>query len=154
MPLSALFRHRFALFAGCCAAGCVLSGGCSGGDEAAHEEQAVEEASGVTELAEVDLGQFTVTDRDARSKATRFVGLHVFAVVPKQEVEAFTHLHEAHRERVRGRVISLIRQTDTRELADPELKLLRSKLAVALRREMKTDLLEQVVFGDFSVELL
>lgn len=105
-------------------------------------------------MVEVDLGDFTVTDRDSKAKRTRFVALHVFAVVPKEKAEEFTHTHEAHRERVRGCVISLVRQTESRELADPELKLLRSKLASALRREMKTDLLEQVVFGDFTVEML
>jgi hypothetical protein len=128
--------------------------GC-GGDEAHHEGGAAElTAEGVEAMAEVDLGEFTVTDRDAKTNKTRFVALHVYAVVPKDEVEAFTHAHEAYRERVRGCVISLVRQIDSRELADPELKLLRSKLASSLRREMKNDLLEQVVFGEFSVELL
>lgn len=133
----------------------LLLAGCSGGEkEEAHADEEEEMAAGVESMVEVDLGDFTVTDRDAKAKRTRFVALHVFAVVPKEKAEEFTHTHEAYRERVRGCVISLVRQTESRELADPDLKLLRSKLASALRREMKTDLLEQVVFGDFTVEML
>lgn len=136
-------------------AGVLFLCGCGGGEkEEAHANEEEELAAGVESMVEIDLGDFTVTDRDAKAKRTRFVALHVYAVVPKEKAEEFTHTHESHRERVRGVVISLVRQTESRELADPELKLLRSKLASALRREMKTELLEQVVFGDFTVEML
>jgi hypothetical protein len=129
--------------------------GCGGGEqEEAHADVEEELAAGVESMVEIDLGGFTVTDSDAKAKRTRFVAMHVYAVVPKEKAEEFTHTHESHRERVRGVVISLVRQTESRELADPDLKLLRSKLASALRREMKTELLEQVVFGDFTVEML
>jgi hypothetical protein len=101
-------------------------------------------------FSEVDLGEFTVTQR--RETAIFFIRFHLYAVVSDKEIEEFTKLLETHGERIRGKIRETVQSSELAQLEDPTLGWLKSELIQWINRSVNTPILRDVVFGDFSFE--
>ncbi|MHB0956609.1 MAG: hypothetical protein ACYC0X_09605 [Pirellulaceae bacterium] len=106
-------------------------------------------------FSEVDLGQFTVTQRPTTSQrdpAIFFIRFHLFAVVSDSELEEFTELLETHGERIRGKIRETVQSSELAQFEDPSLGWLKSELIQWINRSVSAPILRDVVFADFSFE--
>jgi hypothetical protein len=124
-------------------------------------------------FSEVDLGEFTVTQREQEGKkkeeekaaeksaekqaqprepAIFFIHFHLFAVVPDNELGEFTELLNTHGERIRGKIRETVQSSELAQFEDPTLGWLKSELIQWINRSVNTPILRDVVFADFSFE--
>ncbi len=120
-------------------------------------------------FSEVDLGEFTVTQREqegkkkeeekaeekqakSREPAIFFIHFHLFAVVSDNELSEFTELLETHGERIRGKIRETVQSSELAQFEDPTLGWLKSELIQWINRSVNTPILRDVVFADFSFE--
>jgi hypothetical protein len=101
-------------------------------------------------LSEVELGEFTVTQR--REPAIYFIRFRLWAVVPDKEVPEFTRLLQTHGERIRGEVREIVQGSDLDQLDDPALVWMKLELVQSINRRIQATLVRDVVFAEFSFE--
>jgi flagellar basal body-associated protein FliL len=135
-----------------------LGGGCGGGESAPLMDAAAllaryehgRQAYDPRKLTEVDLGQFTVTQR--REPAIFFIRFQLFAIVSDDQVENFARLVETHGERLRSEVREIVQGSDLEQLNDPALVWLKAELVQAINRRVGTTIVHDVVFAEFTFE--
>ncbi|MBM4088037.1 MAG: hypothetical protein FJ276_01205 [Planctomycetes bacterium] len=101
-------------------------------------------------FSEVDLGEFTVTQR--REPDILVVRFHLYGVVPDKYLEQFNALVVSHGERIRSEVREAVQAGSLEQLGDPTLGWLKSELISSINGVLDTRMLRDVVFGDFSFE--
>jgi hypothetical protein len=101
-------------------------------------------------FSEVDLGDYTVTQRHDRS--ILYIRFHLYGVVPDRFVDKFTDRYKHHKERLREAVRKATQRCEVDQLNDPSLGWLKSELIRSINRELEAPLLRDVVFSKFSFE--
>ena len=140
------------------AAAIVSTCGCGGSDS-----EAVVDAAALLEryekdqrrhdplhFSEVDLGEFTVTQR--RHPSIYFVRFHLYGVVPDEALDRFNGLLQRHQERVRSQVREATQKCVAEQFNDASLGGLRSELITSINHTIQAAILRDVVFSEFSFE--
>jgi flagellar basal body-associated protein FliL len=145
------------LFLGACGS----SGGHGGGhaksssaghaEPAEHADDAGDHHEDGADLAEVDLGDFTVTQRQVEQNGTLLIRFKIFGVVEHDKKEVFAKLLEDRKQRMRDSVITIVQGAEVDKLSDPSLGWLKAELIPAINKLLRTRLLKDVVFSDFAM---
>ena len=147
------------VFALVLAAVVVSNCGCGGSSETTTEPNASALLERIEEdrrrhdplhFSEVDLGQFTVTQRHEPS--IFYIRFHLYGVVPDGNMEKFNELLQTHTERLRAKVREAVQKCDVDHLNDPSLGWLKSELIASINHIVQAPMLRDVVFADFSFE--
>ncbi len=101
-------------------------------------------------FSEVDLGEFTVSQRD--SAAIFHTRFHLYAVVPDSLVDQFNEALKTHAERVRSKVRESTQRCDVDKIDDPSLGWLKSDLITSINRIVRAPMVRDVVFAEFTFE--
>ena len=101
-------------------------------------------------LKEVEIGAFQLSNRNA-SGLNMHVQLALSGTVPEALSDEFTKHFEQHKSRVRQSVLSIIRSSTQKDLADPSLSLIRRKIQDQLNRLLGKKFLVDVVVTEVSV---
>ncbi len=103
-----------------------------------------------TNFREVDLGQFYVSLRDDRCNYQ--VRFHMFGVLPDDQLSRFEQTIEPYSQRVRDAVIRTVQGSAPDQLRAPSLQWLKGQLLDAVNQCLRTRILRDVVFTEFSFE--
>lgn len=100
-----------------------------------------------TRLIEVDLGTFRVTmPRDKRTSVMTEVDLHLYGEAPRYLVSDLEKELEEKQYLVHDRAIMTLRELDPRELVDPDLIALRTRLLEAMNDVLTSTKISSVGF--------
>lgn len=103
------------------------------------------------EMVEVDLGEFTVTQRQPESSQMLLVRFKIYGVIERDKKDAFGKLLEDRRQRMRDSVITIVQRADIEQLSDPTLSWLKSEIIPAVNKLLRTRIMKDVVFSDFTM---
>ncbi|MGD0516624.1 MAG: hypothetical protein ABSA26_03740 [Thermoguttaceae bacterium] len=99
---------------------------------------------------EVDLGEFNVTAYQPTSNTTLRIDFHLYGtVVTKEQKEFMTRLEE-NQHRFREQVIVTVRSSEITDLTDAGLGLVKRKIMDKTNRMLGKQLLQTIIFSDFS----
>jgi flagellar basal body-associated protein FliL len=104
-----------------------------------------------TEMIEVDLGEFTVTQRQPDSNILLLVRFKIFGVIEREKKDDFAKLLEDRRQRMRDSVITIVQRADMEQLSDPTLGWLKSEIIPSVNKLLRTRILKDVVFSEFTM---
>lgn len=136
---------------------------CGGGGHGSHAKVAAVDSSHSSahgeeshspdsaEMVEVDLGEFTITQRQPGANSILLIRFKIFGVVEHDKKEAFAKLLEERRQRMRDSVITIVQRAGVEQLSDPSLGWLKSELIPAVNKLLRTRMLKDVVFSDFAM---
>ena len=99
---------------------------------------------------EVDLGEFAVTSYQPNSNSALRIDFRLFGTVAEDDYEEFLDLYSRNENRIREQVIVTTRNSETTDLTDPNLALLKRQILDTTNRTIGKRLLQEVGFGDFS----
>ncbi len=105
-----------------------------------------------TRLVEVDLGEFRVTmPRDERTSVMTEVDIHLFGEAPRYLVSDLEEELVEKQYLVHDRAIITLRELDPRELVDPDLIALRSRLLESMNEVLTSTKISSVGFYDMRL---
>jgi flagellar FliL protein len=99
---------------------------------------------------EVDLGEFNVTAYQPASNTTLRIDFHLYGTVSVKEQKEFMTLLEENLHRFRGQVLETVRSSEITDLTDAGLGLVKRKIMDKTNRMLGKQLLQTIVFSDFS----
>lgn len=124
---------------------CLGFSGCGG--ESTTSQEGVPEAP--ARVVEADLGSFFVTIRiDEGQRA--FFRVQFVGMVDEDYVAEFTELHEQRKVRMRERIESVLQTADVEDLKQPGIPIIKTEVATAVRKVLRTPHLVEVVYSDYS----
>jgi hypothetical protein len=123
-----------------------------GGHGAKHDAHAKPMAASkpMTDQAEVDLGNFTVTVYQHATSSTQFISFHLYGTVKHKSADEFAARFEESKHRIRDNVIVIIRSAEMTDLTDAGLGLIKRRILETTNRTLGKPLLQGVVFSEFS----
>jgi hypothetical protein len=110
----------------------------------------VESASG---FRGVDLGNFSVRNYRAGPAQRQRVAFTLHAAVRNENFKQFEQLFEHRKNKVRDQVIVAIRLVPTEDYDDPELKKLRRRILLRLRRTLPELKFDDLFVSDFDLSV-
>ena len=122
-----------------------------GSEDGADGEFDDESADKSKPAVEVDLGEFDVSAFQPRSNSTLRISFRLFGTVLKEEEPLFLSRMEDKEHRFREQVIVTIRSSDTGDLTDAGLGLIKRKILEKTNRILGKPLLQTVIVSDFSL---
>jgi flagellar FliL protein len=99
---------------------------------------------------EVDLGEFNVTAYQPASNTTLRIDFHLYGTVAAAEQKEFMTRLEENLHRFREQVIVTVRSSEITELTDAGLGLVKRKIMDKTNRMLGKQLLQTIIFSDFS----
>jgi flagellar FliL protein len=102
------------------------------------------------ELAEVDLGEFTVTSYQPVSGTTLRIDFHLFGTVAAKDAGDFNLAMQENLHRIRDQVIVILRSSELEDVTDAGLGLIKRKISEKTNQSLGKPYLQAVVFSDFS----
>ncbi len=99
---------------------------------------------------EVDLGEFNVTAYQPASNTTLRIDFHLYGTVAAGEQKDFLTRLEENQHRFRELVIVTVRSSEITDLTDAGLGLVKRKIMDKTNRMLGKQLLQSVIFSDFS----
>jgi flagellar basal body-associated protein FliL len=99
---------------------------------------------------EVDLGEFNVTAYQPASNTTLRIDFHLFGTVAVKDQKEFMSRLEENLHRFREQVIVTVRSSEITDLTDAGLGLVKRKIMEKTNRMLGKQLLQMVIFSDFS----
>lgn len=124
------------------------SGSSHGGSDAA--EPALPEAK-PDEIRGVELGNFRIRSdypAEAQKSTVRF---RLYAAVRGDKLASMYHLIDSHRQKIRDEVITSTRLSPLGVFEEPDLKSLRRRIFMRLKRSMPELVLEDLYVSDFAM---
>jgi flagellar basal body-associated protein FliL len=122
--------------------------GHGGGKHGAAKNTIGPDAAG---LIEVDLGEFTITQRQEEKDMILMIRFQIFGVIDYEKRDKFEKLLGQRRQRVRDSVITIVQGAEVEHLTDPSLGWLKSEMVPAMNKLLGAKLLKEVVFSDFAM---
>ncbi len=104
----------------------------------------------LTDQAEVDLGQFTVTASQPMSNTSLRIDFQLWGTVDEETYDEFSDLLEEKRHRFREQVIVTVRGADVDDYTDPQLGLIKRTVLQKTNRLFGGNYLRTVILDDFS----
>jgi flagellar FliL protein len=99
---------------------------------------------------EVDLGEFNVTAYQPASNTTLRIDFHLYGTVVAAEQKEFMTRLEENLHRFREQVIVTVRSSEITDLTDAGLGLVKRKIMDKTNRMLGKQLLQTIIFSDFS----
>jgi len=99
---------------------------------------------------EVDMGEFNVTAYQPTSNTTLRIDFHLYGTVAAAEQKEFMTRLEENLHRFREQVIVTVRSSEITDLTDAGLGLVKRKIMDKTNRMLGKQLLQSVIFSDFS----
>jgi flagellar basal body-associated protein FliL len=99
---------------------------------------------------EVNLGEFNVTAYQPASNTTLRIDFHLYGTVAASDQKLFMSRLEENQYRFREQVIEIVRGSEITDLTDAGLGLVKRKLMDKTNRMLGKQLLQTVIFSDFS----
>jgi len=99
---------------------------------------------------EVDLGEFNVTAYQPASNTTLRIDFHLYGTVAAAEQREFMTRLEENLHRFREQVIVTVRSSEITDLTDAGLGLVKRKIMDKTNRMLGKQLLQTIIFSDFS----
>jgi flagellar basal body-associated protein FliL len=99
---------------------------------------------------EVDLGEFNVTAYQPVSNTTLRIDFHLYGTVAAAEQKEFMARLEENLHRFREQVIVTVRSSEITDLTDAGLGLVKRKIMDKTNRMLGKQLLQTIIFSDFS----
>ncbi|MGA2797888.1 MAG: hypothetical protein ABSE63_09935 [Thermoguttaceae bacterium] len=99
---------------------------------------------------EVDLGEFNVTAYQPASNTTLRIDFHLYGTVAAKEQKEFMTCLEENLHRFRGQVLETVRSSEITDLTDAGLGLVKRKIMDKTNRMLGKQLLQTIIFSDFS----
>jgi flagellar basal body-associated protein FliL len=99
---------------------------------------------------EVDLGEFNVTAYQPVSNTTLRIDFHLYGTVAAAEQKLFMSRLEENQHRFREQVIVTVRSSEITDLTDAGLGLVKRKIMDKTNRMLGKQLLQTIIFSDFS----
>ncbi len=99
---------------------------------------------------EVDLGEFNVTAYQPVSNTTLRIDFHLYGTVTAADQKLFMTRLEENLHRFREQVIETIRAAEITDLTDAGLGLVKRKIMDKTNRMLGKQLLQAIIFSDFS----
>ncbi len=119
----------------------------NGDSKTKAKQEAEKEQNG---QVEVDLGEFNVTAYQPASNTTLRIDFHLYGTVAAADQKLFmTHLEE-NLHRFREQVIVTVRSSEITDLTDAGLGLVKRKIMDNTNRMLGKQLLQTIIFSDFS----
>lgn len=113
-----------------------------------HERQKVDAVN----FVEIDLGRFRITHKVPGEEGLLYVQFHLFGVISQDRQKKLEELWPQFERRSRDAIISLVQRSETEQLCEPSLALLKEEVAATINRVLRERLLIDVVFSDFSTD--
>jgi flagellar FliL protein len=110
-------------------------------DLAAEETEAV---------AEIDLGEYSITVSQPNSSLALRVDFHMWGTVLEEDIQDIKALMDRHIHRFRDQVLVEIRNSEPADLADPGLALIKRRILEKSNRLFGEPMLRSVIFSQFS----
>lgn len=107
------------------------------GHEAGHEH-------------EVDLGKFNLMIHQPAADVTLRINFHLVGIVEEKDHHEFTELLAKNQHRLRDHVLSEIRNSETSDLTDPGLGLIKRRILATSNQLLGKPMLRTILFSDFS----
>ena len=101
-------------------------------------------------LLEVDLGEFNVTAYQPASNTTLRIDFHLYGTVSAKDQKDFMTRLEENLHRFRGQVLETVRSSEITDLTDAGLGLVKRKIMDKTNRMLGKQLLQTIIFSDFS----
>jgi flagellar FliL protein len=98
----------------------------------------------------VDLGEFNVTAYQPASNTTLRIDFHLYGTVAAAEQKEFMTRLEENLHRFREQVIVTVRSSEITDLTDAGLGLVKRKIMDKTNRMLGKQLLQTIIFSDFS----
>ncbi|MGA2059205.1 MAG: hypothetical protein ABSG67_01895 [Thermoguttaceae bacterium] len=99
---------------------------------------------------EVDLGEFNVTAYQPASNTTLRIDFHLYGTVSAKDQKDFMTRLEENLHRFRGQVLETVRSSEITDLTDAGLGLVKRKIMDKTNRMLGKQLLQTIIFSDFS----
>ena len=116
----------------------------------AHSEPAESELLDVKERQEISLGEFGVTSYQPLSNTTLRIDFQLYAVFPAEDADSLMKLLEENKHRYREQILVIMRSAEMTDLTDAGLGLIKRKILEKTNRVLGREILEEVIFSDFS----
>ena len=117
-------------------------------EEASDKEEPLAVAS--VAVAEVELGQFSITAPHPASNATLRVEFTLVGTVREEDRKRLEEKLEKHRHRLRDLVLVEIRTAEIADLTDPGLGLIKRRLLEKTNALLGEPILRSVIFSDYT----
>jgi len=99
---------------------------------------------------EVDLSEFNVTAYQPASNTTLRIDFHLYGTVAAKDQKEFMTRLEENLHRFRGQVLETVRSSEITDLTDAGLGLVKRKIMDKTNRMLGKQLLQTIIFSDFS----
>jgi flagellar FliL protein len=99
---------------------------------------------------EVDLGEFNVTAYQPASNTTLRIDFHLYGTVAAKDQKDFMTRLEENLHRFRGQILETVRSSEITDLTDAGLGLVKRKIMDKTNRMLGKQLLQTIIFSDFS----
>ncbi|MCH7727283.1 MAG: flagellar basal body-associated FliL family protein [Planctomycetes bacterium] len=105
------------------------------------------------EVSEVELGEFHITDHKIEANSTWNIQFMLWAVVATSEVAEFDALLKSNRNRLRDRIIAVMRNSDASDLSDAELGLIRRRILETTNALFGKRLVREISFSNYRFRI-
>ena len=116
----------------------------------AHDEPDEADLLDVKERQEISLGEFGVTSYQPLSNTTLRIDFQLYGVFPAEDSEELAALLEENKHRYREQILVIMRSAEMTDLTDAGLGLIKRKILEKTNRVLGREILEEVIFSDFS----
>ena len=103
------------------------------------------------QFVEVELGEYFVTRRQPDNNIYT-IRCKLFAVVPRDKQPELEEALTTRRTAMRDAILGTIRSTEFEHLTEPTLSWVKSEMIPIVNRSLKTRVLRDIVFADYSFE--
>lgn len=115
-----------------------------------HDDPAEADLLDVKERQEISLGEFGVTSYQPLSNTTLRIDFQLYGVFPAEDSETLMKLLEENKHRYREQILVIMRSAEMTDLTDAGLGLIKRKILEKTNRVLGREILEEVIFSDFS----
>lgn len=117
--------------------------------EAHHDEGESKHGTGAA-VREVELGIYNITRYNPKTESTMAIDFELFGTVLADDVTEFQHLFENSKARIREQVIMTLHGSETADLTDSGLGLIKRKILEKTNRALGQPILVEVLFSKFN----
>ena len=99
---------------------------------------------------EMDLGEFRVTAYQPVSNTTLRLDFHIYGAVFNSQVDEFSSVFNAKKQRFRDQVITMVRTVDMADFTEAGLGLIKRRILETTNKTLGKPYLQAVIFSEFS----
>jgi flagellar FliL protein len=102
------------------------------------------------DVKEVEMGTFNVTHFNPATNSTLSIDFELFGAVLAKDAAEFEHLFQKNKNRVREQVIMILHGSESKDLSDAGLGLIKRQILEKTNRALGQPVLREVLFSKFN----